>query len=251
MKTRSPYRIFALVILAAWLVLLMVTTVGAAEPRGQGLPWLTTTPWPTPRVLRIGERFSLTTGIVTLPTPSRAPAPRLMPVPPNLPAPVAAPAPLVAPSVAPAPLVAPSVAPVPQVAARDGASPERAFIADGATRALAAGASAWYLIGRGGQHMDVFLDANPLSGVSLAVFAPGNLSNPIGQGTLQASSGRLVWAGGHWRSQGDWFARVTNHNPMTVQYSVTTSARDISNKACYSYWEYYPNGAYVYWTECQ
>lgn len=247
MKTRSLYQFFALVVLALGLVLLMVATAGAAEPREQGVPWLTQTPWPTPRVLQVGERFSLATGVIALPTLPSAPAPRALAVPHNLPAPAPRmPAPTLLP-VAPVP----AQPPVAAALARDGATPERALVADGAARTLAAGASVWYLVGHGGQHIDVFLDAQPLSGMSFAVFAPGNLSNPIGQGTLQPSSGRLVWAGGHWRSQGDWFARVTNHNSMTVQYRVTTSARDISNKSCYSYWEYYQTGAYVYWTECQ
>jgi hypothetical protein len=61
---------------------------------------------------------------------------------------------------------------------------------------------------------------------------------------------RLVWAGGHWQSDGDWVARVTNTNPTAVQYKLTTTAKDMSNKSCYSYWEYI-NGSPYYWTECQ
>jgi len=240
MKTYLAFHLLGALLCA--LLLGAVTTVGAAEPQPQGLPWFTLTPWPTPRVLQVGERFSIV-GLVGAPTPVSVPAPRVIAAPPaNF-------APRVVPMIQPTPI--PPANAAPPVVSRDGTSPTSALSADGATRTLAAGASVWYKIGSGGQHLDVFLDANPLSGMSLEVFAPGNLSTPIGRGTLQNSTGRLVWAGGHWRSQGDWFARVTNHNPMAVQYTLTSSARDISNKSCYSYWEYFPNGAYVYWTECQ
>jgi hypothetical protein len=69
------------------------------------------------------------------------------------------------------------------------------MIPDGAARTLSASASAWYKIGNGGEHIDVFLDANPLKGMALDLYAPGNLSDPIGRGTPQQATGRLVWAG--------------------------------------------------------
>ncbi|MBM3127799.1 MAG: hypothetical protein FJ009_04090 [Chloroflexi bacterium] len=263
MKTRSFLQGLVTIVFALLMLVGMATTARAADPWpwGQGLPWLTTTPWPTPRPLNIGERFTVS-GIVRAPTPVIVHAPRAVPAVNSAPVPPANFAPRVAPAVSPAPVppanfaprVAPAVSPAPvapPVSSRDGASPTSALSADGAQRTLGAGASAWYKIGSGGQHIDVFLDAKPLSGMALAVFAPGNLSDPIGQGTLQNSSGRLVWAGGHWKSEGDWLARVTNQNPMAVQYTLTSSGRDISKKSCYSYWESYPNGARVYWTECQ
>ena len=117
-------------------------------------------------------------------------------------------------------------------------------------RAISAGARVWYKLGSGGEHMDVFLEAKPLDGLSLEVYAPGNLDQPIGHGTLQSSTNRLVWAGGHWQSEGDWLGRVTNGNPVTVQYKLDSSGRDISNKSCYSYWENIGANP-VYWTECE
>lgn len=258
MKTRSFLQVLVTIVFALLMLVGMATTARASDPRpwGQGLPWLTTTPWPTPRPLNIGERFSVL-GIVSAPTPVIVQAPRHFSAPPVNFAPRAVPvvSPAPAPPVNFAPRVVPvaSPAPVPPapVFSHNGASPSSALSADGALRTLGAGASAWYKIGSGGQHIDVFLDAKPLSGMALAVFAPGNLSDPIGHGTLQNSSGRLVWAGGHWKSEGDWFARVTNQNPMAVQYTLTSSGHDISKKSCSSYWENYPNGARVYWTECQ
>jgi len=112
------------------------------------------------------------------------------------------------------------------------------------------GERVWYKIGSGGFHLSVFLEAKPLDGMSLDVYAPGQLDQPIGRGTLQLASGSLVWAGGHWQSEGDWLARVTNGNPASVQYKLTSSAKDISGKSCYSYWEDIGT-QHVYWTECQ
>lgn len=117
-------------------------------------------------------------------------------------------------------------------------------------RTLGAGARVWYIVGSGGVHMDVFLQAKPLDGVTMEVYAPDQLDQPIGHGTYQAASGALVWAGGHWSSEGDWLARVVNGSSISVQYKLTSSAKNISNKSCYSYWEYIGDQR-VYWTECQ
>ncbi len=229
MQTRKIFRSATIMVLALLLVLGMASVVSAQGPWpwGQIFPWPTTTPWPTARPLIVGERFSF--GFAVFPA---------TPVP--------------ASSFRPPANFAPPAAPAPVVAAPSGDSPANALTADGGSRTLGPGASAWYKVGGGGDRIEVFLDANPLSGMSLAVFAPGNLSDPIGQGTLQKSSGRLVWAGGHWRSEGTWMARVTNGNPMAVQYTLTTTAHAIGQKNCYSYWEtYQTTGQRVYWTECQ
>ena len=115
---------------------------------------------------------------------------------------------------------------------------------------LGAGERVWYVIGSGGVHMDIFLEAKPLDGMTMEVYAPGQLDQPIGHGTFQAATGALVWAGGHWQSEGNWLARVINGNPVPVQYKLSSSTKDISNKTCYSYWEYIGDQP-VYWTKCQ
>jgi len=162
---------------ALMLLIGMASSVRASAPWpwGQGIQWLTTMPWPTPRVSGVGERFSY--GVVIVP---------------------ATPTPFLAPlyvSALPSSLSfvrPPSSSAAPVVTTRSGDSP---MIPDGAARTLSAGAGAWYKIGNGGEHIDVFLDANPLSGMALDLYAPGNLSDPIGRGTLQQATGRLVWAG--------------------------------------------------------
>ena len=98
--------------------------------------------------------------------------------------------------------------------------------------------------------MDVFLEANPLDGLTMDVYAPGNLDRPIGQGTLDNKTHRLAWAGGHWDSTGDWLARITNGNSSSVQYKLTSDTREIPKCESISYWEYIGKER-VYWTRCK
>ncbi len=138
----------------------------------------------------------------------------------------------------------------PQAAAPSpsGDSPLNAIVAGDTWRNIGSGASVWYKIGKAGDHMEVFLEASPLQGVSMQVFAPGNLDRPIGQGSLER--GRLVWAGGKWNSSSDWLARVTNNNPGTVSYRLTSSTREIGACDSWSYWEWIGKNL-VYWTACR
>jgi hypothetical protein len=145
----------------------------------------------------------------------------------------------------------PSGAPSSQHQSSSGANPSDAMTPDGAPHSIPPGASLWFKIGTGGERMEVFLDSDPSDGVSLSIFGPGNTSDPIGHGTVQKNSQRLQWAGGHWNGEGVWYARITNNNSTTARFTFTSSSQAIGNKSCYSYWENYPTGQRVYWTECQ
>jgi len=228
MKTQKIFQSTTIMVLVMMCVIGMTTVVRAADPWpwGQIFPWPTTTPWPTARALSVGERFTFGWAVFPATPMPASSAPMSSSRPPA------------------------NFAP-PVVTAPNGDSPANAMTADGGSRTLAPGASAWYKIGNGGEHIEVSLDANPLSGMALYVYAPGNTSDPIGQGSLQKSTGRLTWAGGHWRSEGAWLARVANNNPMAVQYTLTSSGQAIGNKSCYGYWENLPTGQRIYWTECQ
>jgi hypothetical protein len=144
----------------------------------------------------------------------------------------------------------PAVASPAHPAARVGDDPANPLTPADAWRTLGAGERVWYIVGSGGVHMDVFLEAKPLDGVTMEVYAPGLLDQPIGQGTFQAATGRLVWAGGHWQSEGAWLARVINGNSVPIQYKLTSSVKDVAGKSCYSYWENIGTER-VYWTECR
>lgn len=143
----------------------------------------------------------------------------------------------------------PAPAPV-ALAIQDGESPSNPAAPKDAWQTLNAGANIWYKLGNGGDHIDAFLEAKPIDGITMQIFAPGNLQDPIGQGTYQKSSGQLVWSGGKWDSSGNWIAKIINSNSGAVQYKVTANASPIPPCDSISYWEKI-HGQNVYWTRCK
>ena len=215
--------LFLTAIVFAFLSSSVSSVLAFDPPYPGGIPWPTTQPWPTPRPLSVGETWSPATG-------------------------ASAPQPVVISPVNPSP--SPANVPLSSGATSGGDSPAAALAPSNSFRTLASGASAWYLIGTGGVHMDVFLDAVPHSNVKMLIYAPNQLYKPIGQGTpYRSDPTRLVWSGGHWNASGNWYASVTNNNPMAIQYRLTSSAQDMSNKSCYGYWEWIGSN-YVYWKIC-
>ena len=228
------------------LLLLLVTahSVLAFDPPTwpDGLPWAlpTTMPWPTARPLNVGESWS--------PQTYGNPVPVSTPIVVKPAAPVVSPLGIPVVIITPVPVVQQPSTNLPIMSG--GNSPLNS-LNPGAWMVLDSGASAWYRIGSGGVQMEVFLEADIISNMTMAVYAPGQLNRPIGMGTTYArDSSRLAWNGGHWNSEGDWLALVTNRNATSVHYRVTSSAHDISNKTCHSYWEKI-NGVPVYWTICE
>ena len=104
--------------------------------------------------------------------------------------------------------------------------------------------------------MDAWLDASDISGLDMAIYAPNqldNLSGPAaGHGTTNKfSPGRLHWNGGGSNAvAGNWYARISNGSAASVQYKVTSEQQQIAPKECHGYWEYFQNGAHVFWTAC-
>lgn len=232
MKPKRFLAACAFVALAFVLLSISAPSVFAQDPQPRGLPF-SAMPWPTARPLRVGETWSPSISSPTYNPPAASSSIPVIVLPQN--------------SAPPQSNVLPANN---SAATGNGSSPTNALIANGSWDTLGAGANVWYRIGNGGVHMDVFLDATPMSNVTLAVFAPNQFHKPIGYGTPARGGAQLVWAGGHWKSQGDWVAKITNGNPVPISYRLTSSAIDISNKSCYSYWEWIgPN--YVYWTECR
>lgn len=232
MKTKRFLSGCAFVALAFGWLSISATSVFAEDPRPQGLPF-SAMPWPTARPLRVGETWSPSISTSTSNPPAASSSIPIVVIPQH-PAPAQA---NVLPATNPAPV-------------SSGTSPSNALNSTGHWETLGAGAVVWYRIGSGGVHMTVFLDAIPMSNVSMQVFAPNQFHKPVGYGASSKDGTRLVWAGGHWKAHGDWVAKITNGNPVPLRYRLTSSAVDISNKSCYSYWEWIgPN--YVYWTECR
>ncbi len=264
MQLNKIFRVM-LVGVGVWLVaFLAAIPVRAQDPVPGGLPWNMQTPWPTARPLKPGEAFApgalpaptltptsvppvapaarslAAPAIVVVPSPAPVVVAPVMAAPPALPAPASVPAP--APSVV-------AIKPVAPAPTGNGESPLSPLNTDGNWRALNGGASVWHRVGKGGQRMEVTLEASILNAVSLDVFAPGDYQRPIGRGTESKNTSALLWGGGHWRSSGDWLARVTNASGATIQYRLTSSASNIGDRSCFGYWEYIGT-APVYWMEC-
>jgi hypothetical protein len=271
-------------VLAALAVLVLLAGMPASSayafdpPWPAGIPWPTTVPWPTASPLTIGVPWSpaiqsypvYVAPAAPLPSVPVVPAPAVLPpVVVSSGVPVATPLPpvvvssfgsaplppVVVPSNNSAPIVPVSGNPAPANVAppatdfSGGSSRASALPPGDAWHTLGAGASLWYRIGTSGNHIDVWLEATPLGGVGMLIYAPNGSDVPIGRGTLSKDD-RLGWSGGHWSGEGYWYALVTNGNPMSIQYRITSSQQDISNKSCWSYWEYIGSTP-VYWTKCQ
>ncbi len=239
-------------------------------PWPAGIPWPTTVPWPTASPLKLGVPWSPSYQTypvyVVTPVPSAA-APVVaapLPLPPvvvssSVPAPSPLP-PVVVSSGLAAPLppvIPPSNNPAPangvtsDANSLGGSTRDSALVPGDTWRSLDAGANVWYRIGSSGDHMDVWLDATPRTGVGMTIYAPNGSDQPVGRGTPHnADPTRLVWSGGHWSGDGYWYALITNSNPISIQYRVTSTQQDITNKTCWSYWEYIGSNP-VYWTKCQ
>jgi hypothetical protein len=205
-------------------IALPATPAAASDPPlPDGLPFPVGMPWPSAQPLKVGVPWS--------PTQSNSAPSRSVTI--------------VAPANVP---VAPSfTAPI----AQNGISRASALEPTNTWQLLGAGASVWYHIGTNGVHMDVWLDANPASGVKMAIFAPNGSDKPIGNGTpYKSDPTRLSWSGGHWQARGNWYALITNGNPFPIQYKIERAQREIGEKSCYSYWEYI-GANLVYWTECE
>ncbi len=239
----------------------------ADPPWPAGIPWPTTVPWPAPHPLQLGVPWSPSqqTFPISAPTPlppvavpqsNSAPLPPVVissnvsaPLPPVVaPLNVSAPLPPVVP-LSNAPVL--SGAPNPAPSSTGGSNRFDALQPSDTWRTLDAGGSVWYRIGSGGSHIDVWLDAAPQNGVAMAIYAPNGSDKPVGHGSPdKANPTRLLWSGGNWQSEGDWYALITNGNPVSVQYKIGRTQMDISNKTCWSYWEYIGPDR-VYWTKCQ
>ncbi len=286
MRRIFPSALLTLVVLTLVLMELSVAPVFASDPP-PGLPWGKGTPWPTAMPLRVGVPFSvngnppvvrqvqpLAIATKVRPAPLVVPAPVVpTPVPPPpvvaapvVPTPVPPPPVVAAPVVPiaappPAPVVVPTaVPPAPVASATNSGSDISNALEPGDTmRTLGSGASVWFRVGSAasaGVHMDVWLDISTDSNVDLAVYAPNQLDNlsgpPAGRGTpFQNNRRRLHWTGGGSNAvYGIWYARITNNNPYSIDYKLTTENAAIAPKSCTSYWEWIgPN--LVWWSACQ
>jgi hypothetical protein len=102
---------------------------------------------------------------------------------------------------------------------------------------LPSGASVWFKLGQGGDHIEALLESKISFGMSMDIFAPGNLDRPIGVGRSLPDTNGLTWSGGQGNSNGVWLARITNSNIMAVQYRLTTTISAIRTPEAVSFQE--------------
>jgi hypothetical protein len=138
---------------------------------------------------------------------------------------------------------------------RTGDSPQNALEISDNTFNLNPGGRLWFQIGADGSHMDVWMTTYGQPGVGFAVYAPNQDLNapetrPKGVGSYTNSDpNTLRWSGGSFTQKGVWIALVTNDGTKPVSFKLSSNQTAV-NKNCFSYGEFYPNGSYVTWTEC-
>lgn len=192
-------------------------------------PALTPTPTSTPT-----ETWTPTATLVP-PTPSATPSPTVTPPPTATSTRTRVPT-----------RIRPRATPVPAPSP----TPSGPLLPSDTWRTLGPKSSVWYKIGEGGYHINAILQAQPLDGMTMEVFAPNLTDRPIGLGSLQRGVDGLVWAGGRWEKWGDWTARITNDNASAVQYRLVVSTSEIPACETIGYWEYIGTNL-VYWQRCK
>ncbi|MDE3088541.1 MAG: hypothetical protein KGJ80_04045 [Chloroflexota bacterium] len=146
--------------------------------------------------------------------------------------------------------------PVSATTRRSGDSPANALELSDENQVIDAGARLWYKIGSDGSHMDVWMATYGQSGLGFVVYAPNQLdiqspdTKPKGVGTYPNSDpNTLRWSGGSFMQRGTWYALVTNNSTFRLWFKFSSNQFKVE-KNCFSYWEYLPDGQYVYWTAC-
>ncbi|HEX7592890.1 MAG TPA: hypothetical protein VF429_01845 [Anaerolineae bacterium] len=141
-------------------------------------------------------------------------------------------------------------------ATRGGDSPANALELSDNIQVIDAGARLWYKIGSDGSHMDVWMLTYGQPGLGFDVYAPNQLdiqspdTKPKGGGTYpNFDPNNLRWSGGSFSQRGTWYALVTNNSTIRLSFKFNSNQSKVE-KNCHSYWEYLPDGAYVYWTAC-
>jgi hypothetical protein len=104
-----------------------------------------------------------------------------------------------------------------------GVTPEQAKEPSGEWQYLASNTSVWYKIADGGLQLTIWVDANGMGGLALAIYAPGQqdlYGTPIGRGSFNRFEPHDLFWTGRTRAYGTWYAVVTNHNSSAVPFSL-------------------------------
>lgn len=111
---------------------------------------------------------------------------------------------------------------VPVAMVQPGSNPDVAQVPTGTWQFIPPGATRWYKMYVLGLQLDVWLDANRATGLSLAIYAPDQTDlygKPIGRGSFNKfiQEHDLYWTGAS-SAGGYWYAVVTNSSQATLPY---------------------------------
>ena len=103
-----------------------------------------------------------------------------------------------------------------------GSNPDAAVEPRGTWLFIAPNASQWYKMNDAGLQLDIWLDANGQTGLSLAIYAPDQkdlYGKPIGRGSFNKFElGHDLFWTGYTTARGTWYAVVTNGAPQPISY---------------------------------
>ncbi len=125
---------------------------------------------------------------------------------------------------------APAPLHVPEAPKPGSADPFNAPAPSGAWFHLGPHESVWYNVSDRGRRLNIWMDADPNSGLVLAIYGPDVADVWNGRPTGQAApgGGRAYFWTGRSRFKGIWRIRITNPNDYSVPYSLT--AANIADK---------------------
>ncbi|MBI5035542.1 MAG: hypothetical protein HZB51_33880 [Chloroflexi bacterium] len=154
----------------------------------------------------------------------------------------------------PPPTPAPKVVVAPTAVQPKGDSPASAKTVTDAFQVIEPGGVHWYKIDNGRNfYLDVYIDANGASGITLALYSPEQTNAlavdlpPKGRGgPVKNQPHDLLWKGSY--ATGVWHALVRNYNSAPVQYKIGI-AQTASDRNCVTYWERV-SGTMTLWTDC-
>jgi hypothetical protein len=155
----------------------------------------------------------------------------------------------------PAPVQIAVVKPISTTLQRTGDSPQNPLEIGDTPFSINPNGRLWFQIGADGSHMDVWMTTYGVPGLGFAIYAPNQDLNapetrPKGFGSYSNSDpNTLRWSGGSFTQRGVWLALVTNDSSKPLSFILSSNQSSV-NKNCFSYGEFYPNGTYVTWTEC-
>jgi hypothetical protein len=106
------------------------------------------------------------------------------------------------------------------------------------------------------REIELWLDTPAQNGLGLSIFSPDQAnswwnSRPVGRGSYNpgmpghALTWKVAYAEG-----GIWYALLQNYTDSPVPYRLSGNFTSTATKSCHGYWEYLPNGAYIYWVDC-